>query len=284
MVFDQDDLINQLINCFNKLDLEIKNEFLIIKEDYRDKLDYKISSIYSQGKIEEKVDYKYNTSLKYIDNNMAESIKKYIQNILDKVKSQMANEGKRLTEKVTSYSNDFSTINETIQNYKLEIYEKFKEIIDNIVNNTYENIMNIIYNYHFKIFLDEYKEKSYNFSLESKNYDTLKSSYNIGTIVYEIIEELVNSYQNYTKNLIEIKKEKYLKKKYNEVKLDEIKKLIDDEISQGYSNLLEILNQKSTSNAGNNYDFKEEIKDSINLEINLTLIILIILLKAFKKM
>jgi len=271
MVFDQDDLINQVINCFNKLDLEIKNEFLIIKEDYREKLEYKISSIYSQGKIEEKVDYKYNTTLKYIDNNMTESIKKYIQNILDKVKSQMANEGKRLTEKVTSYSNDFSTINETIQNYKLEIYEKFKEIIDNIVNNTYENIMNIIYNYHFKIFLDEYKEKSYNFSLESKNYDTLKSSYNIGTIVYEIVEELVISYQNYTKNLIEIKKEKYLKKKYNEVKLDEIKKLIDDEISQGYSNLLEILNQKSTSNAGDNYDFKEEIKDSINLEINLNI-------------
>ena len=31
-----------------------------------------------------------------------------------------------------SYSNDFSTIKETIQNYKLEIYEKYKKILDNI--------------------------------------------------------------------------------------------------------------------------------------------------------
>ena len=82
--------------------------------------------------------------------------------------------------------------------------------------------MDVIYNNHFKIFLDEYKEKAYNFSLEYKNYDTLKSSYNFGTIMYEIVKELINSYQKYTKTLIEIKKEKYLKKKYNEAKLDKI--------------------------------------------------------------
>ena len=245
---------------------------MIVKEDYREKLDYIISSIYSQGKIEEKIDLKYNNHLKNIDNKMVESIKKYIKNILDKIKSKMSNEERRLKEMVTSYSNNFSTINETIQNYKVEIYEKFKEILDNIINNIYENIMNVIYRNHFKIFLDEYREKAYNYSLECESYDTLKSSYNIGTIIYEIVEELVNNYQNYTKNLIEIKKEKYLKKKYNEAKLDEIKKLIDDEISQGYSNLLEILKQKSTSNIGDDiYDFNEDIKDSINLEIEINI-------------
>ena len=96
----------------------------------------------------------------------------------------------------------------------------------------------------------------------------MKSSYNIGTIMYEIVEELVNSYQNYTKTLIEIKKEKYIKKKYNEAKLDDIKKIIDDEISKGFSSLLEILQKRFTSNTGdNNYDFDEGIKDSINSEI-----------------
>jgi len=151
-----------------------------------------------------------------------------------------------------------------IQNYKLEIYEKFKEILDNIANNTYENIMNVIFRNHFKIILDEYREKAYNYSLECESYDTLKSSYNIGTIIYEMVEELVNNYQNYTVNLIEIKKKKYLNKKYNEAKLNEIKNLVDDEISQGYSNLLEILKQKSISNIGDdNYDFNEKIKDSI---------------------
>ena len=99
----------------------------------------------------------------------------------------MDNEEKRLKEMATSYSNDFSTIKEIFQNYKLAIYEKYKNILDNIVNNTYENIMDVIYNNHFKIFLDEYKEKAYNFSLECKNYDTLKSSYNIGNIMYEIV-------------------------------------------------------------------------------------------------
>ena len=272
IIFDQDDLINQLIIRINKSDIEIKNEFLIVKEDYREKLDYIISSIYSQGKIEEIVDLKYNNHLKNIDNKMVESIKKYIRNILDTIKNKMTNEERRLKEMATSYSNDFSTIKETIQNYKQEIYEKYKKILDNILNNTYENIMHIIYRNHFKIILDEYREKAYNYSLECKSYDTLKSSYNIGTIIYEMVEELVNNYQNYTKNLIEIKKEKYLNKKYNEAKLDEIKNLIDDEISQGFSNLLEILKQKSTSNIGDdNYDFNEEIKDSINLEIEVNI-------------
>ena len=268
MIFDQDDLINQLNIHFNKSDLEIKNDFLIEKEDYKEKLDHKISSIYSQGKIEEKVDSKYNSHLKTIDSQMVVSIKNYIQNILDKIKGQMANEEKRLKETATSYSNDFSTIKETIQNYKLEIYEKCKKILDNIVNDTYENIMNVIYNNYFKIFLDEYREAAYNFSLKCEKYDTLKSSYNIGTIMYEIVEELVNSYQNYTKTLIEIKKEKYIKKKYNEAKLDDIKKIIDDEISKGFSSLLEILQKRFTSNTGDdNYDFDEGIKDSINSEI-----------------
>ena len=107
MIFDQDDLINELNIGFNKLDLEIKKDFLIVKEDYREMLDYKISSIYSKGKIEEKVDLEYNNHLKNIDNKMVESIKKYIQNILDIIKNQMENEEKRLKETATSYSNDF---------------------------------------------------------------------------------------------------------------------------------------------------------------------------------
>ena len=272
MIFDQDDLINELNIGFNKLDLDTKKDFLIIKEDYREKLDYKISRRYSKEKIEEKVDLKYNNHLKNIDNKMVESIKKYIQNILDEIKSQMTKEEKRLKGMSISYSNNFTAINKTIQNYKLEIYEKLKEIIYNIVNNTYENIMNIIYNNHFKIILDEYKEKAYYFSLKCESYDTLKSSYNIGSIIYEMVEDLVNSYQNYTKTQIEIKKEKYLKKKYDEAKLDEIKKLIDNEINQGYSNFLEILKKKSTNNAiDDNYDFNEDIKDSTNLEIKINI-------------
>ena len=268
MIFDQDDLINQLNINFNKLDFEIRNDFFIVKEDYKEKLESKISDIYSKGKIEEKVDLKYNTSLKTIDNKMVESIKQNIQNILDKIKSQISNEEKRLKEMATSYSNDFSTINKTIQNYKLEIFENFKNILDNIVNNIYQNIMNVIYDNYFKIFLDEYREKAYNYSLVCENYDILKSSYNIGTIMYDIVKELVDNYQNFTKNQIEIKKEKYLKKIYNEAKLDEIRKLIDDEISQGYSNLFGILQKRFTSNTGDdNYDFNEEIKASINLEM-----------------
>ena len=121
MIFDQDDLINELNIGFNKLDLDTKKDFLIIKEDYREKLDYKISRRYSKEKIEEKVDLKYNNHLKNIDNKMAESIKKYIQNILDKVKSQMTKEEKRLKGMSISYSNNFTAINKTIQNYKLEI-------------------------------------------------------------------------------------------------------------------------------------------------------------------
>ena len=34
--------------------------------------------------------------------------------------------------------------------------------------------MNVIYDNYFKIFLDEYIENAYNFSLECEKYDTLK--------------------------------------------------------------------------------------------------------------
>ena len=268
MIFDQDDLINQLNIRFSKSDLEIKNDFLTVKEVYKEKLKSKITDNYSKDKIEEKVDLKYNTTLRNIDNKMAESIKQNIQNILDKIKNHISNEEKRLKDMATSYSNDFSTINKTIQNYKLEIFENVKNILDNIVNNTYQNIMNVIYDNYFKIFLDEYIENAYNFSLECEKYDTLKSSYNIGTIMYEMVKELVSDYQNFTKTQIEIKKERYLKKIYNEAKLDEIMKLIEDEISQRYSSLMKILQKRFTSNTGDdNYDFSEEIKASIKIEI-----------------
>ena len=59
--------------------------------------------------------------------------------------------------------------------------------------------------------------------------------------MYEMVKELVSDYQNFTKTQIEIKKERYLKKIYNEAKLDEIMKLIEDEISQRNSSLMEIL-------------------------------------------
>ena len=267
-IFDQDEFVNTLNLELDKSNLEINNDFMVKKEEYREILDKKISDKYSKSKIEDKVDLKYSTHLKEVSKETSENIKNNIKKILDKIKNQISKEKERLEHEADSFSDDFSTINTTIDNYKTEIYNRYKEILDQIVYSLYEDINNIIYNKHFKVFLDEYVDTAKNFSLKCEKYDTLKTSYNIGEIMYELVTNIVSDYQEYAKIQIEIKREKYLKKLYKETKLEEIKKFIDDEINKEYSNLFNTLKKQGKSNTGDdNYDFNEEIKNSINLEI-----------------
>ena len=100
-------------------------------------------------------------------------------------------------------------------------------------------MINKAYREHIEKGLDEYLSSAENFSLTCDNFDTLKSSFNIGNTTLEIVSDLVKEYKNFTLIQIELKNNEYIGKLEKEAKINKIKDLINDEIDSEYSNLLE---------------------------------------------
>ena len=117
--------------------------------------------------------------------------------------------------------------------------------------------------------LDEYLSSAENFSLTCDNFDTLKSSFNIGNTTLEIVSDLVKEYKNFTFIQIELNNSEYIEKLEKEAKINKIKDLINDEIDSEYSNLLESLKIISEDNLGyDEYDLSYIIKNDINSNID----------------
>ena len=271
-IFDQNDFVNKLNLSLYNINLDIKNDFFIKKEEYRQDLEKKITEFYSKESIVSKINNQYNSQIKVINDNIVKDIKLYIQNILNKIKNNLIAEEKRLEKEAVSYSKDLKTINKTIQNLKNEIINKLINSLHEIVNNFTKNMINRAYKERIEKGLDEYLISAENFSSTCETFDTLKSSFNIGNITLEIVSDLVEEYKNFTLIQIRLKNDIYIEKIEKEAKIDEIKKLINNEIDSEYANLLEIIKNVSVDNVGNDdYDLTEIKIDENMKNINNTI-------------
>ena len=273
-IFDQDDFINRLNLSLYNSNLEIKNSFLNgEREKYYKLLEDKITLFYTKESIQSKIAEQFKTQIKEIDLNLKNSIKQNIQEILDKIKTILTNEIERLKTTATSLTNDFSKINQTIENYKNKIINYLKtDILNKIVNDFYQNMINKIYINRFETGLNEYLNKAYTFSLTCITYETLRSSYNIGEISYNIVKELVTEYKNTAKKSIDNKRDEYIAKLSQEAGIEELKQLINNEIDPKYSDLLKVLKDKAKNNPGDagysEYDLSNQIKTNLNSTID----------------
>lgn len=116
--------------------LEFKKSFLIKKkEEYYKQLESQITQFYTKESIASKISQQFNTQIKEIDTNLKESIKQNIQEILNYIKENLFNETEKLQIMAISLTNDFSKINQTIENYKYNIINRLtNEILNKIVN------------------------------------------------------------------------------------------------------------------------------------------------------
>ena len=273
-IFDQDYIINKLnISLFN-LNKEILNEFLIVKRNYTSILEKEINNYFTKENILDKINNLFNNEIKNLNTTQLEEIQNNINETIGKIKEHLYNESQRLNDTLVSFTNDFSTINSTINAYKEDIYKEIKTLLYNIINKFKENMNKKVYNEYIEIELNKYITESKKYTKDLKQYNLLNSSYNLGEIIDNIIEDLVNEYKELVKRQIEYKYQMKLKDIYN---MEELKTFINNEIDNEYnSNLFSVLKAKAIYNPGDigysEYDLndiiKNDIKSTINTNIN----------------
>ena len=272
-IFDQDDFINQLNNTIYDSNLEIENDFLIQKKDYSEILENEIIKYgYSKENISQKINDKYRTQIKEIDGKMKNDIINYIQDILNIINNHIIKENKRILSLSVSYSNDFSKINNTFQNYKEIIYDNLEKIIVNIIDDFNEKLTYAAYTKLIEPGLNEYLKKSEEYISECQKIQTLNSSYHLGEIIYEMVAKFVEEYKNITKFQLEYSHIENINKLKAEIEIDRIKQLIEDKLNPEYltilNNLKQITGNIESGNIGyEDYDLNDSIKNDINTKI-----------------
>ena len=271
-IFEQDDIINQLNILIINSNLEIENDFSIKKEEYLVQLENEIIKFgYSKENISDKIAGVYK-NIKDIDEEKKNTSIKYIHEILDVIKNHLINERERMVNYAVSYTNNFSKINDTLNIYKEIIYDKLDKIILKIVDDLYEKLNIQGYKNLIEPGLNIYLKKAEDYISECKNYETLNSSFNIGEFIYNSVKDLVGNYKNFTEMQLEYSYQETIKELKKQIGMEKIKKLIDDELNQDYSELLNILKNK-TKDIGSgtightDYDLSEDIKNNINSKI-----------------
>ena len=170
---------------------------------------------------------------------MEKSITENVKEILNKIKKYIINEAIRLNTTLVSYNNDYSKINYTINEYKNNIFNTINITIFNIVNDFHSKIINNVFNNYIEKGLNQYIIEAKKYTSNYKEYKFLNSSYKIGEIINNLIEDLIKEYKDIALEEINYQNEK---KSYSIFNFEKIKKLINDEINNNYEiNLLNSL-------------------------------------------
>ena len=275
-IFDQNEFINKLNITLENYNLEIKNEYLIIQEEMKKDLEGEINKFFTKENIYDGINKFYSTQIKEFDEEIITQIQNYIKNILKVIKDNLSNESQRISDSMNFYTTDFSRIQNTLKNIKEEIYNKTREILINIISEFHENLINVFYINYMESGLNKYIEKAGNYKTNIEEYKLLSSTYNIHNIIINLVTELVEDYKNKTKMIIDFQYTEFINIKSKEMKLEEIKQLINDEIDNEYnSNLLKALKKKATFSPGESdyipYDLNETILKEINGSISLNI-------------
>ena len=273
-IFDQDDLINNLNLAIKNTELEIKKDLLIKKEYYSQQLENEIIKFnYTRGNIGKKVSSNYQSRIDAINLDKKNNITSNVTIILNKIKTHLLNEKARIENDIVLYTNNFTTIKQTIENYKNKILNKINKILKKIIDEVHEYMINNAYTKIVENGLNQYLSEAKKYKSHCESYESLESSHNVGEIIYNIVEDFVNEYNNITWEQIELKSTEFLEKIKKQVGIDEIKKLFENEINPIYNELLNSLKKVAKNNAQSgmgysDYDLNNIIKGDIDSEVD----------------
>ena len=271
-IFDQDDLINRLNQTLYDTNKEIKNEFSTLKENYTDTLENEITKYFKDDSIENKINKLYLNAIKDFTEVQKQNISTNINEIINKVKDKISSEATRIETTSTSYNTDYSKIQNTLKEYKSFIFSQINSTVFNVLEDFYKNIYNNVYTKCIEEQLNEYLNQGEEVTKRYKEYALLNSTFKMGEIIYDIIDELVKNYKNITIKKINSKYNEYYKKIKNTINLDNIQNLINNQIDNMYNTkLLPALQKFAIYNPGDaqytEYDFNNDIQTEINTTI-----------------
>jgi len=273
-IFDQDDFIKQLNLTLYNINLETSKEFLTVRENYTSILEKQITKYFTKESIVEKINNLYETSITEIQYEQISQIKQNINAIIQEIKDNLRRESIRLNTTSTSYYNNYNKINETIEEYKKDIFEKVNKTIFNIINNFYENLYKNVYINYIEKYLNEYLNNTRATTETFMTFYLLNSSYDIKETINEIVYELTEDYKNIVKKQINTKYKEYYDNLYDEINIKNIKSQIYNEIDLEYTTYLyESLKLYAIFPDGDYrytlYDLSKDIRENIDNFVDL---------------
>ena len=271
-IFDQDEFISELNNTLYNSNLQIEKEFSTQKQNYRDKLEEYMTSYFNKETLINRIDELYKNEIKNLESNKVESIKQYIQEILNKIKQYIKDETNILLSASTSYNKNFTRIINRINSYKTEIFNKLNQTVFSILEKFYQNLNNNFHTQYVLAHLDECTSVSKSYTETYTDFNLLNSTYKIKEIIDNIVDSISNEIKNTSKNQIDyIYKERYDEIKKN-VELNYLQNLINEQIKEFNITLLTTLEQKATAEPGingyNEYDFNNTVLENLETLIN----------------
>ena len=274
-IFNQDDFISKLNYTLVESIKEIRNDFLLEKENYISVLENEIDKQFSNESIETKIINFYSSGFNNLTSNQVSNIENNFNDIINLIKEKIINESEALEINSSSYNSDYSKIKNTLENYKTKLINELDSALNTTLYNVYKNIENNFYTNCFSTSLDEYleqsqKETSKSDFVEFKLYNT---TYKIGEIIQNLLIDIITHYKKKTKNMIYKKYLGNFEKIKNSINYETLINSMNNEIDETFnSTLLKSLEKIETNDPNNTlysqYDFDDNIINEINTLIN----------------
>ena len=269
---DKEKLTKNLKIFINELNKNQNNDFNKEFETYNNTIRNKIyKEFYTKDNLEKKIISMFTNGLNNANEDCKNKISDILDSILNKIKYHITNEAKRLTNEMTSYSNNYDYIKNRIDNYKDSIYEQFYAVLTFKIDVFLSLIMEKFYKNYLKKGFDEFKSYFKDEDLGKAQF--LNISVNLNEILMKEINTFLTDYKNIALGQIEFLNEKA---QYN---LDElfhfsnIKSKINNEINSYYNTiLLPILKREAIytyeDDYISHYDFSSAIINDIDTFIS----------------
>ena len=255
----------------NEINNYNKNEFNEELEQYQKLLQNKIyKEFYPSKNLEEKINSMFSNGIKKEDGETKKKINEILESILNKVIYHLSNEGKRLSDEMTSYNNNFTFIEKRLNNYKIKIYNEFYSMLISKIDGFHNNIIEKFYNNYINKGLNEFQNYLLNATLGKAEF--LNMSINLDEIINKELNILIKDYKNITLEQIEFLYQKLYRDLDELFSFSNIKSKINNEIDTYYnSKFLPILKREAiysyASNDASYYDLSPSIINDIDIYI-----------------
>lgn len=276
-LFDKDEYINKIVEIINNLELNIEKSFLEEKKNYVSVLEEKITEFFTEDEMIQEINDLYKNGITELEDGNITEINNNVDDILNKIKLHISNEANTLLTTAVSFTNDYSLIQKTLNDYKKDIFNELNTTFMSVVQELHLEIREKLLKEYVEAMLNLYLQKTIEYTAGFSVLTTLNNTYNTTDIIINIIKDLCIEYKNITEMQIESKYKDYVNEIKNKLDLDGIRKRINNEIDNEYnSTLFPALKKVAIFNPGDEdykeFDFndliKNEIKETIKMKIN----------------
>ena len=238
MEIDKDEFIKNVNNAIKESNDYINEYFKYEKEKYLNLIEENIyNEFYSKDSLDVLINSFYADGLNILDKSSVNIISGYINEILNKIKDEINNEVNSLiTSEFSSYSYNCKKIQQTLNNYKTSIFEKFNSTLTSVIDEFHQQIFEKFYLDYIQNSVEEYLQ----YSLKAKfgQFSFVNVTFNLTDIMHENIKILTNEYKNLVKNKVELHYKLNFEKLDSLFSFSDIKNTISNSIDLYYNSLL----------------------------------------------